>query len=69
MDSLANFIDEERDVLYIRGQRKGKQATEREIVTNMLTNSDLTAEQITNLTKVSTDFVLKLKAELSNKSK
>jgi hypothetical protein len=66
---LADFIDEERDILFIRGQRKTGEARDRRFVTNLLTKMNLTVEQIADVAEVSTDFVLKLKAELFNKPK
>lgn len=69
MDSLANFIDEERDILFIRGERRGREARDRKFVTNLLKKLNLSVEQIADLADVSTDFVQKVKAELAKKIK
>ena len=63
MDSIANYIDEEKDVLYVRGQRK----TKNKIVINLLTNTTITVSQIAKNAEVSVDFVLKIKAILDEK--
>ena len=67
MDSIANYINEERDVLYVRGHRKAKEATERKIVLNLLKNTEMTIQQIADNAEVSVDFVLAVKAGLSGK--
>jgi hypothetical protein len=53
MDSIAQFISEERDVLYLRGQEKA----EVRIVRNLLTKMGLTTEQVADVAGVSVAFV------------
>ena len=54
MDILAEYIDEERDVLYIRGERK----TQEKAVKKALLLGKLTVNEIADDSDVSTDFVL-----------
>jgi predicted transposase YdaD len=63
MDSIANLISEERDVLYIRGQEK----EQIKFVTNLLEKLDLTIEQIADIAGVSVDFVKAVKMKLADK--
>ena len=65
MDSLANYIDEERDVLFVRGHRKAKEAGDRKFINYLLKNTNMTVQQIAANAEVSVDFVLKIKAALS----
>lgn len=67
MDSIAEYIDEERDVLYIRGERKGISEGNRKFVTYLLKNTSKTVEQIAETADVSISFVLELQAELAGK--
>ena len=67
MDSIAEYFSEERDVLYIRGERKGKEKVERKLVSNLLKKMNLTVEQIAEIAEVSTDFVRAIKADLAKK--
>lgn len=63
MDSIANLISEERDVLYIRGQEK----EQTKFVTNLLSQTDFDLEKIANLANVTVEFVKDLKDKLSDK--
>jgi hypothetical protein len=63
MDSIANLISEERDVLYIRGQEK----EQTKFVTNLLSQTDFGLEKIANLANVTVEFVKDLKDKLSDK--
>jgi predicted transposase YdaD len=63
MDSIANLISEERDVLYIRGQEK----EQTKFVTNLLEKLDLTIDQIADIAGVSVDFVETVKKKLADK--
>lgn len=63
MDSIANLISEERDVLYIRGKEK----EQTKFVTNLLSQTDFDLEKIANLANVTVEFVKDLKDKLSDK--
>jgi len=68
MDSIANYISEEKDILYRRGEQKGMEKgmeKEREtFVKNLLLNTDFTLAQIAGLTNVTEAFVKKVKKTL-----
>jgi hypothetical protein len=59
MDSIAEYIKEERDVLYLRGQEK--------IIESLLTKLNYSLEQIADITGVSLDFVKSVKQRLTAK--
>lgn len=63
MDSIANLISEERDVLYMRGLNKGKET----FVTYLLQEANRTIDQIADIAGVSVDFVETVKKKLENK--
>lgn len=63
MDSIAEYIKEERDVLFLRGQER----TEERIVKNLLSKMSLTFEQIADVAGVTVDFVKSVKEKLSSK--
>lgn len=67
MDSIADYINEERDILFVRGERKAKVAAERKFISNLLKKMSLSVEQIADIAEVSTDFVLEVKANLAKK--
>ena len=65
MDSIAEYINEEKDVLYIRGQRKAREEENRaretdkqNLVARLLGLGKLTMLEIAESCGVSTDFVL-----------
>lgn len=64
MDSIASFFKEEKDFLYIRGQER----TEAKIVSNLLTNTDFSAEKIADLAGVPVDFVRTVQRKLTGKA-
>ena len=76
MDSIAKFIKEERDFLYIRGERKGLEKGREEgieqgieqgketFIRNLLLNTDFTVAQIAALGDVPEAFVEKVKETL-----
>lgn len=72
MDSIANYLSEEKDILYRRGEKRGMERgmekgmeKEREtIVKNLLLNTDFTIAQIAGLTNVKEAFVKKVKKTL-----
>jgi len=59
MDSIAEYIKEERDVLYLRGQEK--------IIESLLTKLNYSLEQIADIAGVSVDFVKSVKQRLTAK--
>ncbi len=61
MDSIAKYIDEEKDVAFLVGQEK----TEERIVRNLLAKMSFTFEQIADIAGVSVEFVKKVKYKLS----
>ncbi|TAG53909.1 MAG: hypothetical protein EAZ29_05130, partial [Runella slithyformis] len=63
MESIAAYIKEERDVLYLRGQQR----TEERIVRNLLSKMSLTFEQIADITGVTVDFVKGVQQQVSGK--
>jgi hypothetical protein len=71
MDSIAEYIKEERDVLFLRGLDKGEaNAREKEqtkFVRNLLTDSDFTIDRIAKIAGVSVDFVLSVQRQLTTK--
>ena len=71
MDSIAEYIKEERDVLFLRGLDKGEaNAREKELtkfVTNLLQKLNLPFEQIADITGTTVDFVKSVHKKLSDK--
>jgi hypothetical protein len=76
MDSIANYISEENDILYLRGElkgiekgmergvEKGEEKRSREVVKNLLALGKFTISEIANLANVSDIFVNEVKASL-----
>lgn len=68
MDSIANYISEEKDILYRRGEKKGmKKGMEKEkesFVKNLLLNTDFTVAKIAGLANATEAFVKKVKKTL-----
>lgn len=67
MESIAKYISEERDVLYLRGKDKAYLEKEVVFVTNLLKDSDFSLDKIARLANVSIEFVKNMKETLSNK--
>lgn len=71
MDSIAQYINEERDVLYLRGLDKGQEkAREQEqtrFVTNLLLHSDFSVQKVAEMAGVSVEFVMEVQSKLSNR--
>jgi DNA-binding CsgD family transcriptional regulator len=59
MDSITEFIKEERDVLYLRGQEK--------IIESLLVKLNYSLDQIADIAGVSVDFVRSVKQRLTSK--
>jgi hypothetical protein len=68
MDSIANYISEEKDILYRRGEKKGmeKGAEKRNltVVKNLLLKTNFTIANIADLVNVTEAFVKKVKKSL-----
>ncbi len=67
MDSIAKYISEERDVLYLRGQDQAREKEQIKFVVNLLEKLSLSLEQIADIAGVSIDFVKDIKQKLSDK--
>ncbi len=65
MDSIAEYIKEERDVLFLRGLDKGQQTEQVKFVTNLLQKLDLPFEQIADIAGTTVDFVKTVQRQLS----
>jgi hypothetical protein len=69
MDSIANYISEEKDILYRRGEKKGieKGAEEKsyEVVKNLLLKTDFSIAKIASLANVTESFVRKVKKTIN----
>jgi hypothetical protein len=63
MDSIAEYIKEERDVLYLRGQEREQM----KFVTNLLQKLNLPFEQIADIAGVTVDFVKSVQRQLTGK--
>jgi predicted transposase YdaD len=61
MDSIAQFINEEKDVLYLRGVDKG----EEKVVASLLRKLNYSLEQIADIADVSVEFVRSVQQKLS----
>ena len=68
MDSIANYISEEKDILYRRGEKKGMEKGiekgKKTVVKNLLLSTNFTIAKIASLTSVTEDFVKKVKKTL-----
>jgi hypothetical protein len=64
MDSIANYISEENDILYRRGEIKGMEKVQKTFVRNLLLNTDFTIAKVASLTNVTEAFVKKVKKTL-----
>ena len=64
MDSIANYISEEKDILYRRGEGDGMEKGKEIVVKNLLLNTNFTTGQIASLGNVTEAFVKKVKKTL-----
>ena len=68
MDSIANYISEEKDILYRRGEKKGMEKGMEKLtesfVKNLLLNTDFTLAKIAGLANTTEAFVKKVKKNL-----
>ncbi len=71
MDSIAKYIDEERDVAFLvgldKGELKGELKAEERFVKNLLAKMTLTLEQIADIAGVSVEFVKQVKQKITAK--
>jgi predicted transposase/invertase (TIGR01784 family) len=64
MDSIANYITKEKDILYRMGERDGIEKGKEAFVKNLLLKTDFTIAKIASLTNVTEAFVKKVKKTL-----
>ena len=70
MESVLSFIftDEENDLLFIRGEKKGiekgSENRDRELVGHLIINKKMTDEQIADLTNIALDFIANTRNEI-----
>ena len=65
MDSIADYITEEKDILYRRGELKGMEKRNETFVKNLLLKTDFTIAKIAGLGDVTKAFVKKVKKSLN----
>jgi hypothetical protein len=65
MDSIAKYIDEEKDVAFLVGLDKGELKAEERFVKNLLAKMTLTLEQIADIAGVSVEFVKQVKQKIT----
>lgn len=69
MDSIAQYISEDKDALYLRGldkgEEKGEEKAQTRFVKNLLAKMSLTVEQIADIVGVSIEFVQDIQAKLA----
>ena len=63
MDSIAEYIKEERDVLFLRGQER----EQIKVVTNLLQKLNLPFEQVADIAGTTVDFVKSIHKQLTGK--
>ena len=67
MDSIAEFIKEERDVLYLRGQEKARQEEKTRFITFLIQEGSRTFDQIAGIAGATVDFVKSVQRQLTGK--
>lgn len=71
MDSIAEYIKEERDVLYLRGLDKGHEQARQEektrFITFLIQEGSRTFDQIANIAGATVDFVKSVHRQLAEK--
>ncbi|MBO0930001.1 hypothetical protein [Fibrella aquatilis] len=65
MDSIVDYIDEEKDVLYVREQRKAKEQAQHLFVERSLLRGKATVEEIAEDCGVSVDYVPEIQRQLT----
>jgi hypothetical protein len=64
MDSIAKYINEERDVLYLRVKDNAYLEKDEIFVKNLLDESDFSIDKIARLACVSVEFVKSIKQKI-----
>jgi predicted transposase/invertase (TIGR01784 family) len=64
MDSIANYITKEKDILYRLGEREGIERGKEAFVKNLLLNTNFPIAEIASLSNVTAAFVKKVKKNL-----
>ena len=64
MDSIANYITKEKDILYRLGEKEGMEKGKETFVKNLLLNTNFTIAKIASLSNVREAFVKKVKKSL-----
>ena len=67
MDSIAEYIKEERDVLFLRGLDKGQQTEQMKVVTNLIQKLNLPFDQIADIAGTTVDFVKSVHRQITGK--
>ncbi len=67
MDSIAEYIKEERDVLFLRGLDKGKEKEQVKFVTYLLQEGNKAYDQIADIAGTTVDFVKSVQRQLTGK--
>lgn len=67
MDSIAEYIKEERDVLFLRGLDKGKEKEQVKFVTYLLQEGNKAYDQIADIAGTTVDFVKSVHRQLIGK--
>jgi hypothetical protein len=67
MDSIAEYIKEERDVLFLRGLDKGKEKEQVKFVTYLLQEGNKAYDQIADIAGTTVDFVKSVHRQLTGK--
>jgi hypothetical protein len=67
MDSIAEYIKEERDVLFLRGLDKGKEKEQVKFVTYLLQEGNKAYDQIADIAGTTVDFVKSVQQQLTGK--
>ena len=67
MDSIAEYIKEERDVLFLRGLDKGKEQEQVKFVTYLLQEGNKAYDQIADIAGTTVDFVKSVHRQLVSK--
>jgi hypothetical protein len=67
MDSIAEFIKEERDVLYLRGQEKARQEEKTRFITFLIQEGSRTFDQIADIAGATVEFVKSVQRQLTGK--
>ena len=67
MDSIAKYIKEERDVLYLRGLDKGKEREQLKFITFLLQEGNRTVSQIADIAGTTVNIVKSVQLQITSK--